>query len=411
MTYGSTVAAVEPYALDPIDDAERHGRPRDLFPLWFGANAETATFAIGILTVALYGTSLHDAIVGLVIGNLLGYAIVGLVSRSGPRFGLPQMVVSRLAFGVDGNVMPAVLAFLAGVGWFAVASVFGAQALAALTGLGYPIALAVLAVVQIVLAVYGHNAIHAFERIASVLLVGGFAIVALAVFGHGPIPDAFNPGAPFAGGGPGTALRSLRPRFRSAYSLGWAPCASDYARYLPASVDPRRVAWWAFAGGIAASLPLEILGAAAVAAIHAPGFASATPAETIRLVARGNPLVATIGFATVLVGTLSANALNLLPARSALRRLRSAAPRRVRRRGHGCRRSPRSRSSCCWPPHVPTRPCASVQAPSRSRWDWASSPLPSCAGRCSAGRPRSLSGCSVGLSPLPAAIRSQRRDW
>jgi len=56
---------------------------------------------------------------------------------------------------------------------------------------------------------------------------------------------------------------------------------------------------------------LEALGASAAVAIHAPGFASATPAETIRLLAGGNTAVATIGLVTVLIGTMSANALNL----------------------------------------------------------------------------------------------------
>ena len=45
--------------------SERHGSPRDLFGLWFGANAETANFAVGIIAVSLYGTSLAGAIVGL----------------------------------------------------------------------------------------------------------------------------------------------------------------------------------------------------------------------------------------------------------------------------------------------------------------------------------------------------------
>jgi nucleobase:cation symporter-1, NCS1 family len=310
VTYGSHVAAVEPHALDPIDARERHGRPRDLFPLWFGANAETATFAVGILAVALYGTSLTGALAGLFAGNVLGYAVVGLASRGGPRFGLPQMVVSRRVFGVDGNALPAVLAFLAGVGWFAVESVFGAQALGALFGLPYPLALAALLLAQVAIAVYGHNAIHAFERAASVVLVIGFSVVATAVFAHGPLVNAFDPRAPLAAGGELAGV-AFSATLAFAYAVGWAPCASDYARYLPAASNARAVAAWAFAGGIIPSMLLEGLGASAAIAIHAPGFASATPAETIRLVAQGNPWITAIGLVTVLVGTLSANALNL----------------------------------------------------------------------------------------------------
>ena len=308
--YGANVVAVEPHGLDAIDAGERHGRPRDLFFLWFGANAETATFAVGILAVALYGTSLAGAALGIVLGNVLGYAVVGLLSRAGPRFGLPQMVGSRRAFGRDGNTLPAVFAFLAGVGWFAIDSVFGAQALGALAHVAYPFALFVVLVAQVVLAVYGHNAIHVFERFAGIALAGGFAIIAVVTLAHAHPGAPFDPHAPLAGGGEtGGIIFSAALAF--AYALGWGPAASDYSRYLPAASDPRRVTMWAFLGGFVPSSGLEILGAAAATATRSPGIASATPADTIVLLAHGNGIVAAIGLTTVLIGTLSANCLNL----------------------------------------------------------------------------------------------------
>jgi NCS1 family nucleobase:cation symporter-1 len=91
--YGANVAVVEPHGLEAIEENERHGSPRDLFGLWFGANSETANFAVGILAVALYGTSLAGALVGLAFGSVLGYIAISLVSVAGPRFGLPQMVI------------------------------------------------------------------------------------------------------------------------------------------------------------------------------------------------------------------------------------------------------------------------------------------------------------------------------
>jgi purine-cytosine permease-like protein len=228
----------------------------------------------------------------------------------GPRYGLPQMVASRLTFGRDGNVVPAVLAFLAGVGWFAIDSVFGAQALAALIHVGYAVALPMLLVLQVVLAVYGHNAIHAFERFASVALVLGFATIAVVTLRSAHLGAGFDPHAPMAAGGE-TAGIVFSAALAFAYSVGWGPAASDYARYLPRASDPRAVSAWAFAGGFVPSAILELLGAAAVTATRAPGIASATPADTIGLLAHGNGVVAAVGLLTVLVGTLSANCLNL----------------------------------------------------------------------------------------------------
>jgi len=308
--YGSSVTTVEPYALDRIDDRERHGHPRDLFALWFGANAETANFAVGILAVALYGASLRGAVLGLIVGSIFGYAIVGLCSLAGPRHGLPEMVFSRRVFGSDGNAMPAILAFLAGVGWFSISTIFGSQAVAQLFHLPYGVALAAMLVVQIGIAIYGYNAIHVFERFSGVVSILGYGTIAIVAVVHANVDAPFNPHAPLASGGVlGSIAFSASLAF--AYSVGWAPSASDYSRYLPASSSPRLIAGNAFAGGFLPSTMLMILGAAAATVVSGSGLASATPADTMTLVSGGNPWLAIVGLTTVLVGTLSANVMNL----------------------------------------------------------------------------------------------------
>jgi nucleobase:cation symporter-1, NCS1 family len=308
--YGANVAVVEPHGLDAIDESERHGSPRDLFGLWFGANSETANFAVGILTVALYGTSLGGAIVGLLIGSVLGYTVVSLVSIAGPRFGLPQMMISRRWFGSAGNVYPAFLAFLAGVGWFSVDCIFGAQAVGTLLHVPYFVALALTLAASIVIAVYGYNMIHVFERFSAVAMLLGFSTIAIVVLAHANLGAPFDAHAPFAAGGEIGGI-AFSAALAFAYSIGWAPCAADYARYLPASTPPRAVGWWAFAGGFTASLSLEILGAAAATAVRGPGIANATPAETVGLLAGTNGWLAIAGLLTVLIGTMNGNVMNL----------------------------------------------------------------------------------------------------
>jgi NCS1 family nucleobase:cation symporter-1 len=308
--YGSNVAAVEPHGLEAIAASERHGTPRDLFGLWFGANSETANFAVGILAVSLYGTSLAGAIAGLLIGSILGYLAISFVSVAGPKFGLPQMVISRRAFGRDGNTIPAILAFLAGVGWFSIDCIFGAQALGALAHISYALALTITLAVSIVIAVYGYNAIHAFERFAAIALVAGFVTIAFAVFAHAHLNAPFNPHAPFAAGGEIGGI-AFSAALAFSYSIGWTPCASDYARYLPANSSPRAIGFWAFAGGFLASLSLEMLGAAAATSVRGTGIVSATPAETIGLLAGTNGTIAFVGLVTVLLGTMNGNVMNL----------------------------------------------------------------------------------------------------
>ena len=253
---------------------------------------------------------MRGAILGLVAGSIAGYTIVGLASCAGPKYGLPQMVFSRRVFGSDGNVLPAIFAFLAGVGWFSIDTIFGAQAVAALLHVPYAIALTGLLVAQITVAVYGYNAIHAFERIAGIVSIAGFGAIAFVVIAHANGNAGFDPHAPLASGGPIGAV-AFSASLAFAYSLGWAPSAADYSRYLPASSSPRAIVGWAFGGGFLPSTALMILGAAAATVVRGPGIAEATPAQTMTLVAGGNATIAAIGLTTVLIGTLSGNVMNL----------------------------------------------------------------------------------------------------
>ena len=121
----------------------------------------------------------------MAIGNALGAISHGVLSAWGPRHGLAQMVLSRTAFGYRGNILPATLmSLMAGVGWFAVNSISGAYALATLLGLSPQLSLAVVIAVQVLVAFFGHNLIHLFERVALPFLAVAFVLAAVGTFGH-----------------------------------------------------------------------------------------------------------------------------------------------------------------------------------------------------------------------------------
>lgn len=248
------------------------------------------------------------------LGNVAGYAVLGFLAQMGPRFGRPQMMVSRQTLGTDANVFPALLAFLAGVGWFAIDTIFGAFAVQALLGLGhvsisYVPALAIVLAIEIVIVIYGYNMIHLFEKVAGVALTVGFVAIAVACFQRANPNAPFDVHAPLASGGELAGI-IFSAAIAFSYAIGWAPCAADYSRYLPRDADKRAVWWWTFLGGGVPSTALEILGAAAVTAIVGTDLVAATPSDIIQKLFASNWLVA-LGLLTVLLGTLSANCLNL----------------------------------------------------------------------------------------------------
>jgi purine-cytosine permease-like protein len=208
------------------------------------------------------------------------------------------MVLSRVPFGYWGNVLPAGLQSLtAGIGWFAVNSVSGALALNTLLHLPKVLCLLIIVAAQITVALFGHNLIHVFEKIAFPLLVVAFGLAAIWTFGKAhygmtthPIPGAF--------------LVSFAATF--GYAAGWNPYASDYTRYLPRETDTRATGWWAGFGLALSCICLETLGAASATIATKQGL-SPTSAFT----APYPTAVADLVLLAIAVGAVAANVLNI----------------------------------------------------------------------------------------------------
>ncbi len=305
--YKDEILEIEPHGLEHIVAGERHGQPFHLFTLWFAANLVLATWVIGNLSVGVFGESMLGAFVALAIGNVLGALLLGLLSTFGPRLGVPQMVQSRAAFGLLGNFGPGSLNYLAGIGWFAVNTVYGTFALAELAHLNYFLALAIMVVGQVILAVYGYNMIHAFERWMSIALGIVFVLLGIFTFSHGNYAVAFNPKAPVPFGGElGGFILTIG--LSLSYTMGWMPFASDYSRYLPKATKPSSIILWSALGLFIPCLLLEWMGALTVS-IAMPAATAANPANAIAFLMPG-PL-AQVSLLAIAVGTACANALNI----------------------------------------------------------------------------------------------------
>src|SRR5436305_9769572 len=110
------VWSIELHGIDPISTQERHGRPFELFWIWFAAN-------IGILTVvyggifASFGLNLWQSIFVALVGPVISFTLVGILSLAGVWGGAPMLTLSRAAFGPRGNIGPTIISWLTLVGW------------------------------------------------------------------------------------------------------------------------------------------------------------------------------------------------------------------------------------------------------------------------------------------------------
>src|SRR4051794_11746346 len=117
-TNGTSASAlqVEANGINVIAEAERGGQPRDLFWPWFGANVSIFGLSYGAFALG-FGISFWQGVVVGVVGIAFSFLLCGFVAVAGKRGSAPTMVLSRAAFGVRGNKLPAVISWLLTVGW------------------------------------------------------------------------------------------------------------------------------------------------------------------------------------------------------------------------------------------------------------------------------------------------------
>jgi NCS1 family nucleobase:cation symporter-1 len=298
--YGDRVTIPEPYSIEHIPFAERHGHSRQLLWLWLAANLTIADYAIGFVPVAL-GLSVWPAILALALGNILGGLVLAWSAAMGPAAGYPQMFIGRRAFGRVGGYIPAGLNWLSTAGWFTVNTILGAFAIQLLLpGLPFWLSAAILVVAQTLLVIYGHNLIQEFERYMVLILGLLFAIATVIALSHGSAIAAWHP-KPVAGT---LALFAIVLAVSFSYIMSWSPYASDYSRYLPEITSRSYIAIYVFIGAVVASFLTEVVGL--LVAVVAP--AGATPIAALKTVMGGFGAFAVVA---VILGATTANVLNL----------------------------------------------------------------------------------------------------
>src|SRR3954454_20510820 len=107
---------IETNGINVIGDAERKGTPRQLFWPWFAANVSVLGIGYGAFTLN-FGVSFWQALIAGGLGIVLSFLLCGFVAVAGKRGSAPTMVLSRAAFGVRGNKVPALLSWVLTVGW------------------------------------------------------------------------------------------------------------------------------------------------------------------------------------------------------------------------------------------------------------------------------------------------------
>ena len=108
--------AIEANGINVIDESERKGKPADLFWPWCASNISVLAVSYGAFVLG-FGIGLWQAIVAAVVGAVISFFLVGLVSIAGKRGSAPTLALSRATFGRWGNTLPCLVSYVLLVGW------------------------------------------------------------------------------------------------------------------------------------------------------------------------------------------------------------------------------------------------------------------------------------------------------
>ncbi|MCG8908846.1 MULTISPECIES: purine-cytosine permease family protein [Pseudomonas] len=296
----SSKPLIEVRSINYIPEAERHGKLYSQFTLWLGANLQITAIVTGALAVVL-GGDVFWSLIGLLIGQLLGGGVMALHAAQGPKLGLPQMISSRVQFGVYGAAIPIVLVCLMYLGFTATGTVLSGQALGQLFGVSDSVGILMFASVIVLVTVLGYRVIHVIGRIASVIGVIAFVYLFSRLMSQTDV----------------SALLQIRHfswssfllavSLAASWQIAFGPYVADYSRYLPSKTSSVKTFLAVGAGSVIGAQVAMIFGVFAAAGANGQ-FAGHEVAYIVGL--SGSGAVAALLYFSIAFGKITISTLN-----------------------------------------------------------------------------------------------------
>jgi purine-cytosine permease-like protein len=250
------------HSIDYVPRAERHGKVRDLWPVWFSGDANLATLAVGVIGISLGGTMLWTAL-AVIGGCALGTFFMAFHSTQGPQLGLPQLIQSRPQFGYMGALLVWVVAMVAYIGYNAFNGVLAAQAVHQLSGKHRASDTTIIlwfCFFALWMAAVGYDWIHRLQRVFAYLMLALLGLFTVGALFFIPVPAALLAFGEFK------AIPFLVAFFAAAaYQLSWSIYVSDYSRYLPPDVGVTASFIWTYVGAFIGGVWMMLVGTFAAA--------------------------------------------------------------------------------------------------------------------------------------------------
>jgi NCS1 family nucleobase:cation symporter-1 len=284
--------------------------------IWLAANLVVTTLLTGTLFVP--GITWSSAVLVIILGTVIGGAVLVLVGNMGTRTGLATMSLTKGSFGLRGSFLPVAANVVTLMGWSWVQAMLAGVTVNVLveqaTGFSSPVLFSVLCQLLVVcLAIFGHSGIARVEPwLALVILAFMAYIFTTAFLAHGAADFDAIPVDAEAGWTNVAALDVV-----IATAISWTVLSAEFNR-LARSQSAGMVG--SGLGYMLSTVLAMVLGATAIAYVVLEGGEAVPFDPTVLVAAFGAPLAVVIFLSvmatnTMVVYGMVSSVVNLVPSR------------------------------------------------------------------------------------------------
>ncbi|RZF25223.1 cytosine permease [Paraburkholderia sp. UYCP14C] len=270
----NSVLTIESNSIEYVAPADRHGKPVDLFTLWFCTNVAPLAVISGATSVLVFHLDVVSAILAIAAGQFFGAIFHALTSAQGPLVGVPQMIQSRAQFGRYGSLLVVGFTTLIYLGFF-VSNIILAGKTLHTAAPAIPVAVGTVlgAILATFVGVIGYHFIHRFNKVGA-WFMGGALLIGMIMMAPGLDTRIFQQGH--------FDVSNWFAMFGlcAVWQISFAPYTSDYSRYLPATTGFAKTFAFTYFGTSLGTIFAFLFGVLAISTSHATDPMEAIRAQT-----------------------------------------------------------------------------------------------------------------------------------
>lgn len=293
----------------------------DMFATWVGANANNGTWFVGgVLAACGFAVAMKV----LVLSSALSYVFLSLIGYIGYKTGVSTMAISRASFGERGSYLPSLVNITQFIGWMAVNTFIAAQSVSLIFhqllhwplwgqpggDKGLVVGILIMSILHIISVSSGSRSVQLIERIGIILVFIFVLWESVAVFKTVSMDQIIGWHVPAkARMATGAAIDYV-----AAFNLAWVTAGADFTRFTSIKNNAIHTPFWGALIGVVWFAFIGLISTISIAI--SSGVYNANNSDPSTIASKLG--LGVVAFLVIILTSMTANAVNLLAAGSAL---------------------------------------------------------------------------------------------